>query len=144
MDLLKQVCAIEASATKRFLIRNEFVVGKNEIQWVDLSFRSRIRDAVIKAQKGVSLVCDMVQQPGTSRHIIDARGGIEKAQITMADLLVAIRSGKLGKEARYACIINDSVVRINWVRDGWSLHVYAIDVPGEWSIGCHFIFRNVL
>jgi hypothetical protein len=143
MELLKQVAVIETSSTKKFLIGDEFVVGKNGIRWVDPSFKERIVDGtVIKAQKGTRLACDILQKSATSRHIIDAVGGIEKATISGADLLAVIRSGKLEKDVRYVCIVRGHAIRIDWVRDGWCIHAFSVEVPGEWSIGRQFIFRN--
>lgn len=135
MELLKRVGMIGISSIDEFAVDDEFIAGKNKIGYVDVSFENRFAGRIVKSQKRAKLVCDKLQKYATSCEIIAAMGGIGKEQVTLADILAALRSDRLEKGIRHIFFVEDRAIRIDWLRNGWCIHAFSVGATGGWVTG---------
>ena len=139
--MLKCVGVIEASATERFVVDDEFVARKNGIKYVDPSFMQRFGGIVVAARGSRTLVCDMAEfDIANSAAAIEALKSEGRRKTTLADILAILRHNILNKEARHVCFVGRYAVRIDW-HNGWVLHAFSIKAPGEWQRSRRFISR---
>ncbi|OGM92588.1 hypothetical protein A2372_04050 [Candidatus Wolfebacteria bacterium RIFOXYB1_FULL_54_12] len=144
MKLLRCVGSIRVAPIEECLVGDEFVMGKNGIVYIDPSFRDITKNERVCAQSGTRLSRTVLRRAVPSRDIIAEIGCGEKAQTSYGDLLGALRSGKLSKQTRQVFFIAEYAIRVEWILNGWSIHAFSKDAPGEWSIGRQFIFRGPL
>jgi hypothetical protein len=138
------------ATTERFVVKENFVVGKKEEGKVPLTFiwdffQECFSEMVEEPLAASTLICRELLEPQNNNEIVVALGGKEKAAITLQEFYAVLRFGDKGKW--YVAYILDAsgslrCVHAHWGSRRWYVHANSVEYPLRWLMGRLVVSRN--
>lgn len=162
--LLESLGTVVVPATKKkFVVKNEFVDGKNDINWIgkniDNWFSNTIEEPVGKTEfRQSTLLEGSVDNP-----IIAELGGKKKVKAYFSQILSLMRNvlkrdgtvyifyaeTDFSKDEKHLAYKNEKgkkvvlrAVGVRWGGDGWSVDAYSVELPFRWLVDSVVFSRN--
>lgn len=163
--LLEFLSIVVVPATERFFVRDEFIVGKNDINYLGSNFERCFSNINIVEEPAeeTKLRYNRLTKCSVDSPIIEELGGREKAELFLSQVfylmknvlrkdgtvyIFYVETAVFSKEEKYFSYENKKgkrvilcAVNVHW-NDGWGILAFSVESPDGEKVGYRFFSRT--
>lgn len=162
--LLKFLGIVVVKAMKKFIVKDEFVAGKNDIDWIGENFEKWFLNMVEEPVKKTKLRQNTLVERSVDNPIIAELGGKKKVGGFLSQILYLMKNvlkkdgtvyvfyketTVFSKDEEHLAYENKNeekevlrTVYVHWFYGGWRVYTDTVEDPRKWDVGYVLFSRN--